>query len=146
MNSHEVVQVLKSTRVRYCWQNLLFVWTTPLFPPACEQRPFLTRFNLSFLFRSLTGGSNSWSQSRGAAQQNNRLLSPLLFHSLSHSFSLFRISLIPRSLWHSYLLLSSFFLSLSLLVCFVWCCHCGIKVLRLIIVCLFGTQQHLVWF
>uniref|UniRef100_A0A671PR43 Semaphorin-3B-like n=1 Tax=Sinocyclocheilus anshuiensis TaxID=1608454 RepID=A0A671PR43_9TELE len=53
---------------------------------------------LSFLFRSLTGGSDSWSQSRGAAQQNSRLLSPLLFHSLSLVLSLFRISLAPTLL------------------------------------------------
>lgn len=129
MNPHEVVQVLNSTRVKYWRQNLFFVWTAPLFPPACEQRPFLTRFSLSFLFRSLTGGSDSWSQSRGAAQQNNRLLSPLLFHSLSLILSPQDLARTerqePRGLWHSYLLLSLSF-GLFCLVLSLW--HWGLKV------------------
>jgi len=103
------------------------------FSPACEQSLF-SRFDLSFLFRSLTGRSDSWSQSRGAVQQNNRLLSPLLFHSLTLS-----LSSGSRLHWASWTerLMTQLPPSLSHLACFVWCCHCDIEVSRLIIVCLF---------
>lgn len=78
----------------------------------------------------------------------SRTIDSFLFFSFTLSLT-HSLSSGSRSHWEAYDTVTSFSLlsfSLSRLVCFVWCCHCGIKVLRLIIVCLFGTQQHLVWF
>ncbi len=146
--THEVVQVLK-TRGCDIVSRMYFLCELPLYFPLHVSKGLSSRvsiflFSFAPLLEVLTVGLSP-------EEPLSRTIDSFLLCSFTLSLSLVlslqdlahteRLTQLPPSLFFI-----SLSLSLSRLVCFVWCCHCGIKVLRLIIVYLFGTQQHLVWF